>query len=121
VANSFALFKLPRVKEILGRPINDFTQRSDVDVLSIPYADKNQGKQFQSKAEKRKEKFDKKMEVNMEREVKIEKAEVLKKSSKSVRNRHRKEMDWEEWDELAAETREMKKEKKAQKKFKDKM
>lgn len=32
VANSFFLFRLPRVKEILGRPIKDFITRSDVDV-----------------------------------------------------------------------------------------
>ena len=33
VANSFFLFRLPRVKEILGRPIKDFVTRSDVDLL----------------------------------------------------------------------------------------
>lgn len=33
VANSFFLFRLPRVKEILGRPIKDFITRSDVDLL----------------------------------------------------------------------------------------
>ena len=32
VANSFFLFRLPRVKEILGRPIKDFITRSDVDL-----------------------------------------------------------------------------------------
>lgn len=40
----------------------------------------------------------------------------LKKSSISVRKRHKKEMDWDEWDDMGAEIREMKKEKRAQKK-----
>jgi hypothetical protein len=39
----------------------------------------------------------------------------LKKASANVRKRHKKEMDWDEWDEIADEIREMKKEKRAQK------
>ena len=49
VANSFFLFKLPRVREILGRPIRDFRARDDIDLNSIEYRDKNQGKQFQER------------------------------------------------------------------------
>ena len=41
VANSFGLFRLPRVKEILGRPIKDFEQNREVNVNEIAYADKN--------------------------------------------------------------------------------
>jgi hypothetical protein len=37
----------------------------------------------------------------------------LKKASANVRKRHKKEMDWDEWDEIADEIREMKKEKRA--------
>jgi len=47
VANSFFLFRLPRVKEILGKPVRDFVQRRDVDLEKITYRDSNQGKQFQ--------------------------------------------------------------------------
>ena len=32
VANSFFLFRLPRVKEILGRKIDGFETRKDVDL-----------------------------------------------------------------------------------------
>ena len=46
VANSFFLFRLPRVKEILGKKIRNFLQNNDVDISSLPYADKNKGKQF---------------------------------------------------------------------------
>ena len=46
------------------------------------------------------------------------KNDKLKKSSLSARKRHRKEIDWQEWDELAADIREMKKEKKGKKKQK---
>ena len=44
VANSFFLFKLPRVKEILGRAIRDFTARNDVNFEQIGYKDANKGK-----------------------------------------------------------------------------
>ena len=41
VANSFFLFKLPRVKEILGKPIKDFVPRTDIDLSKVGYADAN--------------------------------------------------------------------------------
>lgn len=41
VANSFCLFRLPRVKEILGRSVNSFQTRHDVDLAAIEYKDKN--------------------------------------------------------------------------------
>ena len=41
LANSFFLFRLPRVKEILGRKIDGFVQRNDIDLNSITYSDKN--------------------------------------------------------------------------------
>jgi hypothetical protein len=47
---------------------------------------------------------------------KQKKNDQLKKASGNVRKRHRKEMDWQEWDDMAAEIREMKKDKRAQKK-----
>ena len=37
------------------------------------------------------------------------KSDKLKKKSASVRKRHKKEIDWQEWDELAAEERAEKK------------
>ena len=44
-------------------------------------------------------------------EISTKKSEKIKKQSLSARKRHRKEIDWQEWDELADEIREMKKEK----------
>jgi ATP-dependent RNA helicase DDX55/SPB4 len=41
VANSFFLFSIPRVKEILGRPTKNFIPDKSVSVLEIPYVDKN--------------------------------------------------------------------------------
>ena len=43
-ANSFHLFKIPRVKEILGKPIKSFVGRSDVDLDKIAYKDSNKGR-----------------------------------------------------------------------------
>ena len=43
----------------------------------------------------------------------VTKSEKLKKSSSNVRKKHKREVDWQEWDDLADEIREMKKEKKA--------
>ena len=45
VANSFFLFKVPRVKEILGKPTKSFTGDNSVIIEDIPYKDKNKQKQ----------------------------------------------------------------------------
>lgn len=45
VANSFFLFKIPRVKEILGKKCIGFTPNNDVKIEAIPYVDSNKGKQ----------------------------------------------------------------------------
>jgi hypothetical protein len=55
------------------------------------------------------EKFDRKMEENkVKAQVSIDQ-EKRKNSSKSIRQRHRRQVDWDEWDELAREEREEKK------------
>ena len=48
IANSFFLFRIPRIKEILGRTFSTF-QQSDIDIEAIPWLDKNQEGQFGSK------------------------------------------------------------------------
>lgn len=45
VANSFFLFKVPRVKEILGISLKSFVQDNSVRYEEIPYKDKNKEKQ----------------------------------------------------------------------------
>lgn len=41
VANAFFLFKIPRVKEILGKPTKSFIGDSSVILELVPYKDKN--------------------------------------------------------------------------------
>ena len=60
-ANSFALFKIPRVKEILGQQISSFTQ-VEIDPEAVPYADANKGRQRADLQGKRKEKLERKKE-----------------------------------------------------------
>jgi len=60
VANSFCLFRLPRVKEILGRRVEGFTTRHDVNINEVEYIDKNQAKQHEEALKKRQVKFDEK-------------------------------------------------------------
>jgi ATP-dependent RNA helicase DDX55/SPB4 len=52
VAHSFFLYRIPRVKEILGKSFSSFVQ-SEVDIEAIPWLDKNQQMQFQAKQEHR--------------------------------------------------------------------
>jgi len=40
----------------------------------------------------------------------------MKNSSHNVRKKHKQDIDWQEWDDLADECREMKREKKAKNK-----
>lgn len=44
-ANSFCLFRIPRVKEILGKPTRGFEGDNEVNIAEIPYKDANKGKQ----------------------------------------------------------------------------
>jgi hypothetical protein len=44
VANSFFLFKIPRVKEILGKLCKGFVPKTDIVIESVPYIDTNKGK-----------------------------------------------------------------------------
>ena len=57
VANSFFLFKVPRVKEILGKSLKSFQQDNSVQLEAIPYKDKNKEKQKEGTKKKRQEKL----------------------------------------------------------------
>lgn len=64
MANSFFLFRLPRVKEILGKKVDGFKTRHDVDINKIEYKDKNQTKQHEEHLKKREVKMmEKKQEI----------------------------------------------------------
>ena len=62
VANSFFLFRMPRIKEILGKKWQGF-QSQAIDIDSIKYKDKNRQKQ--------KETMDSKLEFKAKREEKV--------------------------------------------------
>ena len=100
----------------MGRTIKDFVARNDLDLTTLAYRDSNQGKQFEERQKKRKEKFEQKQEINEQIMLNTKKYSKIKAQSRSVIKRHKNEMDWQEWDELADEIREMKKEKRACKK-----
>jgi len=42
------MYRIPRIKEILGKSISSFTQ-SSVDIEAIPWLDKNQELQYSKK------------------------------------------------------------------------
>ena len=48
-ANSFFLRSIPRIKEILGKPISNFKSLNLGNIDAIEFKDKNQGKQFEEK------------------------------------------------------------------------
>jgi ATP-dependent RNA helicase DDX55/SPB4 len=57
VANSFFLFKIPRVREILGKQVAGFKGDQSIDVEALPYKDSNKEKQKIDLKEKRKVKL----------------------------------------------------------------
>lgn len=57
VANSFYLFKVPRVKEILNKSLKSFHTDNSIDLNSIPYKDSNKMKQKEGTIKKRQEKL----------------------------------------------------------------
>ena len=58
VANAFFLFKVPRVKEILGIPLKNFKTDNSIKIEEIPYKDKNKEKQKEGTMQKRQEKLE---------------------------------------------------------------
>ncbi|CDW71079.1 dead-box atp-dependent rna helicase 18-like [Stylonychia lemnae] len=100
VANSFYLFKVPRVKEILGKPLKGFNQNNSVSYETVPYKDKNKEKQKEGLLKKRQEKFEFKEHV---KEVQAEKDLKKRNVSRQQKVRRKKENDWNEWEELQKE------------------
>ena len=74
VANSFALFSIPRVKEILGKSIKGF-EGEKIDLAAVPYIDKNKEKQKMEVQKKRMEKFE---EKELKKQEMKEKEKVVK-------------------------------------------
>jgi hypothetical protein len=106
------------VREILGRRVEGFTTRHDVNINEVEYVDKNQAKQHEEAVKKRQVKFDEKQKAAEESKLFKKQSDERKKASTNVKKRHKKEIDWEEWDELASEIREMKRARKQKNKGK---
>jgi ATP-dependent RNA helicase DDX55/SPB4 len=108
-ANSFCLFRIPRVKEILGKQLKGFEQNNTVDMDSIPYRDKNKGDQKLDITNKRKEKLQKKLDERQAEEEmqkalkdknKAEKAQQKVNLTRTEKRTKKREADFTEWDDL---------------------
>lgn len=108
LATGYALLRLPRIKEILGKQVKGF-QQSEVDPASVPFKNKKQEKQ-------RKEKLAKDLEDREKNKEEEKKAQLLKQkqaakdAAKAEKNRTRtqkrqaKRNEREEtWESLAKE------------------
>ena len=101
VANSFFLFRVPRVKEILGVSLKSFKTDNSVRIEDIPYVDKNKEKQKEGMHKKRQEKLE--WKEKQKQEV-LEKQDKVKKNfSQSQKKRRKANNDWNEWEELQKE------------------
>ena len=82
LANMFQLMRLPRLKEILGRKIENFEQDNSVNPKDLVYQSENIAKQMEVKEEKIKK-------MNEERAIKREQAK--QKQLEGKKNRTKKE------------------------------
>eukprot|EP00742_Colponemidia_sp_Colp-10_P006896 GILJ01007395.1.p1 GENE.GILJ01007395.1~~GILJ01007395.1.p1 ORF type:complete len:614 (-),score=110.12 GILJ01007395.1:76-1782(-) len=107
VATGFALLRIPRMKEILGKRIVNFVQ-SSVNPFDIPYKDKAREKQRLARL---KDDIVKKAQIKEEKEAKmaaLQKTKYKARTRTEKRQTKRKNVD-NEWDDLAKEARLMKK------------
>lgn len=91
VATSYCMLRLPRMKEILGKRIPNFSQ-SRIDPETIPFRDRKQEKQRQDRMKKDKE--EKAKAYNAEEEARKARAEARKKEkakAKAEKGRTRQE------------------------------
>jgi len=106
VANAFFLFKIPRVKEILGKKIKNFNEES-VQMGEIEYKDKNKAKQKKEKALIREEEK-KEMLLKQKKQWQDEKnkKEAANRQRTKAEKRHTKKKNtMSEWNELQEEER----------------
>ena len=109
VANSFALFTLPRIKEILGKKIENFESK-EIDKDSIQYLDPNKKKQKEEGKEKADEiKLKKREEKERRKELSAKQREEKNKITRTQKNRRKKEAQEEDWEDIAKEQRLLKK------------
>ena len=106
LANSFKLLRLPRIKEIIGKKVENFEQ-SDINPETIVCLDKNYEKQMEERKEKLKD---------LQEERRLKKAKAILDALDQKRHRTKKEkkqnkikLENNDWDELADEERAYKK------------
>lgn len=113
LANSLCLLRMPRIKEILGKKVENFIQDESINPKELVYQNSNTAKQMEQKEEKIKK-------LQEERKIKKEEFQAALESKKNEkRNRTRKEKkeakvrsSVKEWDDFADDDRIYKKFKK---------
>jgi len=121
-ANSFFLITMPRIKEILGKKLEDFLGKRSleeclgekIDLENIQFKDKNQEKQYLIKKESALVKREQRETAKKEMEKKIKIKAKEKPKSRSQKKRAKKEVDMKDFADFCAEERLVKKLKKGQ-------
>lgn len=100
-ATGYGLLRLPRMKEILGRKWEGFTQ-SKVNPHSIAFADPKREEQRLEKMAKKEEEY---QEAEKTKREMGQKEMVLKERTRTEKRKAKRRASAMEWDELAAEER----------------
>eukprot|EP00929_Paragymnodinium_shiwhaense_P106131 TRINITY_DN712_c0_g2_i1.p1 TRINITY_DN712_c0_g2~~TRINITY_DN712_c0_g2_i1.p1 ORF type:complete len:733 (+),score=240.38 TRINITY_DN712_c0_g2_i1:100-2298(+) len=116
LARGFCLLRIPRMKEILGKKIKNFTQ-SEIHPEDVPFRDKGQEKQRQAKlaklrAERKSEEELKREKEKLQRQKEKDQAKNDRERTRADKRKAKRRNAKEEWDLLAAEERLAKKAKK---------
>jgi len=119
-ANSFFLITMPRIKEILGKKLEDFLGKRSleeclgekIDLESVKFKDKNQEKQYLIKKESAVVKREQREQAKKEMEKKLKIAAKERPKSRSQKKRAKKEVDMKDFADFCAEERLVKKLKK---------
>nr|QBK46521.1 DExD/H box RNA helicase 28 [Philasterides dicentrarchi] len=106
-ANSFFLFRLPRIKEILGKKIASFKQ-DEIDIESIPFKDKNQEQQFLKNKQVRDQEREEKEKVIEQKQQQLAQKKDIKNQG-HVRRKLKRERDYDDQDDFQEENNLVKK------------
>mmetsp|Transcript_3365 Transcript_3365/g.2914 ORF Transcript_3365/g.2914 Transcript_3365/m.2914 type:complete len:220 (-) Transcript_3365:121-780(-) len=112
-ANSFFLFRIPRVKEILGKKIDGFKE-TKINFEDVKFVDKNQESQYLQKRERNQQRREEKEAYLLEQKKKYEEKKKAKGRSKSQRKKRNLDDERKNFDEFTEEERLVKKLKKGQ-------
>lgn len=109
LATGYALLRLPRIKEILGKQVKGF-QQSQVDPASVPFKSKKQEKQRKEKLakdleerEKNKEEEEKKAQLLKQKQAAKDAAKAEKNRTRTQKRQAKRNEREETWESLAKE------------------